>query len=150
MCEICASNLLDDLNKKRNWRPDRVIKWASRRGLEITERELKQHFAEHTAKTKSKRSNGSPEKIEKKASGHRHKGDIEGAARGVESSNRASGKFLSEVVSRVFDNLLEDKFDLKLEHGFKAIEIQQKIEDKSDVENMLLELLNEIRQQELS
>jgi hypothetical protein len=147
MCDICASGLVEELNKKRNWRPDRVIKWAGRRGLSITESELQAHFAEHLPK---------PEKQVKAKSIHKSKPETESpsSAPAVVITpvilEQADNRFLDEIVKRVFNDLIEGKFELKLEHGFKAIEIKQKLADKADTENMLMELLNEIRNQELT
>jgi hypothetical protein len=160
MCDICASPLLDELNKKRNWHPDRVIKWAGRRGLEITEPQLKAHFAEHlpqpsnnghhpkTRQCKTSTKNNPDKECQTKPND-----DITSPSQDTavpDTFNRMDNLFLDEIVKRVFDNLVEGNFELKLEHGFKAIEIKQKLADKADNENMLLELLNEIRKQELS
>ena len=54
------------------------------------------------------------------------------------------------MIGDVFQSLVAGHFDLKLEHGFKAIELKQKIVENTNVENRLLELLNEIRSQELA
>ncbi len=140
MCDICSSDLLSEINKKRNWRPDRVVNWANRRGLKITEDDLSNHFAEHAPKSEKKPKKKSPKKtVSDKKNGL-----------AIKTEANADSAFLDEVVRRVFEELAESKYSLKLEHGFKAIEIKQKIADKTDVENLLLELLNEIRQQELA
>jgi len=47
MCIICASELSAEMNKKMNWRPDRLIKWAGRRGLVVNEKQLQEHFSNH-------------------------------------------------------------------------------------------------------
>jgi hypothetical protein len=157
MCDICASPLLDELNKKRNWRPDRVIKWAGRRGLEITEPQLKAHFEEHQPQSSNngKRPKTRPCKLshQNRPSDDKPNADITSLSPNTSvpnAFNQTDNLFLDEIVKRVFDDLVEGNFELKLEHGFKAIEIKQKLADKADTENMLLELLNEIRKQELS
>ena len=160
MCDIYASTLLNELNKKRNWRPDRVIKWAGRRGLDITEPQLKAHFEEHLplVSNNEKRPKTSPCNSSTKNNLNKErqtKPNDEFTPPSLDTSvpgafNQMDNLFLDEIVKRVFDNLVEGNFELKLEHGFKAIEIKQKLADKADTENMLLELLNEIRKQELS
>lgn len=146
MCEICSSDLLGDINKKINWRPDRVVKWAKKRGLDITAKQLDRHFHNHltmNSKTTNKIKEAKDTRKQSRQSRFENQTALPEAAISDDSG------FLDEVVKRVYVKLTDDKFDLKLEHGFKAIEIKQKISDKSDVENMLLELLNEIRAQEL-
>lgn len=61
----------------------------------------------------------------------------------------SDGKLLDEVISRVHRAITSGELELKIEHAFKAIEIKQKLAENGQVENLLLELLNEIRRQEL-
>lgn len=61
----------------------------------------------------------------------------------------SDGKLLDEVISRVHQAITSGELELKIEHAFKAIEIKQKLAENGQVENLLLELLNEIRRQEL-
>ncbi|MCP4582253.1 MAG: hypothetical protein GY839_11610 [candidate division Zixibacteria bacterium] len=159
MCDICQSGLLDELNKKRNWRPDRVIKWAGRRGLKIDQKQLEKHFNIHLNSV-SKNKNIKVKKTVKvkEESGKAARTVISGKEQpsiiehdtSITPVHPADDQFLNEVIGRVFQNLTGGKFELKLEHGFKAIEIKQKISDTTNVENLLLELLNEIRTQELA
>lgn len=155
MCDICSSELLGELNKKRNWRPDRVIKWAGRRGLSITADDLATHFKKHVepiSKKQNKQENAgekSPKSICQDASSLNPDTGTGAKQISIESISQSDNQFLDEVVKRVYAELTGGKFDLKLEHGFKAIEIRQKLDDKSDTERLLLELLNEIRVQEL-
>lgn len=154
MCLICASSLLADLNKKVNWRPDRIIKWAGRRGLVIDEKQLHQHFECHL---------GQIRRIDKsKTDQHRIEAPAQKAAKPIKDKLTSTSVsvdiqspvsdeiFLSKVIGDVFQSLVAGHFDLKLEHGFKAIELKQKIVENTNVENRLLELLNEIRSQELA
>jgi len=149
MCDICVSPLVNDLNRKRNWRPDRVINWAKRRGLNITEEQLAKHFAELATKSNiskpsedifADRKNEPQKSISTRESPSITVPDL---------PDQSDNLFLNEIVKRAFADLLEGKFELKLEHGFKAIEIKQKLTEKNEVEDKLLELLNEIRRQEL-
>lgn len=165
MCEICNSELLEDINKKINWRPDRLLKWAGKRGLNIEIKQLEEHFDKHVGRsipTKKEIDKTAPEKkktdqkvIKQPARSSRstvsHNRDKTSKAQSDKSPNHhpSDDQFLNEIISRVFQDLVEGNFELKLEHGFKAIEIKQKIADNTNVENLLLDLLNEIRSQEL-
>jgi hypothetical protein len=44
---------------------------------------------------------------------------------------------------------VDGELELKLDSGFKAIELKYKIEDMSESEKLMLEILNELRGQEL-
>ncbi len=57
--------------------------------------------------------------------------------------------FLDDIITRVHRAISTGDLELKTEHAFKAIELKQKISENSQVENLLLDLLNEIRRQEL-
>jgi hypothetical protein len=167
MCIICSSELLGELNKKVNWRPERLIKWAGRRGLVVDEKQLNEHFNNHLKpslkttisqkkKTKSKR--GKKQTKSANASKKSRRNDCREISTTSskmidtlppDSHTSPDIHFLDEVISLVFQGLSEGEFDLKVEHGFKAIELKQKYAENSNVENLLLELLNEIRRQEL-
>ena len=58
-------------------------------------------------------------------------------------------EFLNAVRDKVYEKLKEGEFDLKIESAFKAIEIKNKISDESQNEKLLLEILAEIRTDEL-
>jgi len=158
MCDICTSGLLDEINRKRNWRPDRLIRWAGKRGLDIKSDQLTEHFDKHLkaavsdsapkVKKANKRKTARSE-VDKKQSGFKI-GNKPGQFTAPLQTYSADDQFLNEIIGRVFKDLIDNKFDLKIEYGFKAIEIKQKISETTNVEAMLLELLNEIRGQELS
>ena len=57
--------------------------------------------------------------------------------------------FLDTVRDMVYQMLVDGKIELKVDSGFKAIEIKHKINEESQNEKMLLEILNEIRSEEL-
>jgi len=59
-------------------------------------------------------------------------------------------KFLDTIRNLVFQKLFAGEMELKLEYGFKAIELKQKIADGTQNEKLLLEILNEIRKEELA
>jgi len=158
MCDICTSGLLDEINRKRNWRPDRLIRWADKRGLNIKSDQLAEHFDNHLkaavidntnkARQANKRKTARPE-VDQKQPGFIIE-NKPGSITAPLQTRSADDQFLSEIIGRVFKGLIDNKFDLKIEYGFKAIEIKQKIAETTNVESMLLELLNEIRGQELS
>ncbi len=110
---------------------------------------------------------GESQSIAEEASGHAGKRAIgrrkrsSKASRRIEENNAFSEptaihgefecdrRFLNDVIQRVHLAISAGDLELKTEHAFKAIEIKQKISENSHVENLLLELLNEIRRQEL-
>jgi hypothetical protein len=57
---------------------------------------------------------------------------------------------LDTVRDKVYQKLLDGEIKLDLGDGFKAIEIKHKIGEESQTEKLLLEILNEIRSQELT
>jgi hypothetical protein len=57
---------------------------------------------------------------------------------------------LDTVRDKVYQKLLDGEIKLDLGDGFKAIEIKHKIGEESQNEKLLLEILNEIRSQELA
>jgi hypothetical protein len=56
---------------------------------------------------------------------------------------------LDTVRDRVYQKLINNEIELDLGDGFKAIEIKHKIAEESQNEKLLLEILNEIRAEEL-
>jgi hypothetical protein len=58
-------------------------------------------------------------------------------------------KFLNTVRDMVYEKLIDGQMELKIDYGFKAIELRQRITDGSQNEKLLLEILNEIRKEEL-
>lgn len=59
-------------------------------------------------------------------------------------------EFLDTVKETVHRKLLDNELDLKIDSGFKAIELKNKISETSENERLLLEILSEIRSEELS
>jgi hypothetical protein len=58
-------------------------------------------------------------------------------------------EFLDTVKETVYRKLLDNELELKIDSGFKAIELKNKISETSENEKLLLEILSEIRTQEL-
>lgn len=59
-------------------------------------------------------------------------------------------EFLDTVKETVYRKLLDNELDLKIDSGFKAIELKNKISETSESERLLLEILSEIRSEELN
>lgn len=59
-------------------------------------------------------------------------------------------EFLDTVKETVYKKLLDNELDLKIDSGFKAIELKNKISETSENEKLLLEILSEIRSEELN
>jgi len=57
--------------------------------------------------------------------------------------------FLDTIRDALYEMLASGAIELKLDSGFKAIELKHKISDQSQSDKLMLELLNELRSQEL-
>ena len=57
--------------------------------------------------------------------------------------------FLDSIRDALYEMLASGAIELKLDSGFKAIELKHKISEHSRTEDLFLELLNELRSQEL-
>jgi hypothetical protein len=144
-CQICSSPLVDGLNEKKNWQTARVIRWAQIRGLVIDENILTAHLGSHLA-------NNGDEPPKKRSSKNRITEPIAETVKPpeqIDSALSTDEQFLNLIIQRIYDGVIGKQIDLKVEHAFKAIEIKQKLAESGNVENLLLELLNEIRKQEL-
>jgi hypothetical protein len=142
-CPICASPLLERLNIKRNWQTPRLLRWAEIRDLEIDETILSTHLQSHI------NGNGS-EPTKTRVVKNRIKPEaVEEIPPKMQLTISTDEQLLNLIISRIYDNLKENQIELKVEHAFKAIEIKQKLAESGNVENLLLELLTEIRNQEL-
>jgi hypothetical protein len=145
-CTICESPLRTEIEKKDTaWKADKTIQWARKHGLRISRFSLARHRTNHTSYLKNNKKCKPPGEI------------VESPARTKEvggdtsvSPNRVSDlEFLDSVRDRVYEKLKQGEFDLKIESAFKAIEIKHKISDESQNEKLLLEILAEIRTDEL-
>jgi len=58
-------------------------------------------------------------------------------------------EFLDAVKDNVYKKLVDGELELKIDSGFKAIELKNKISETSENEKLLLEILSEIRSEEL-
>jgi hypothetical protein len=58
--------------------------------------------------------------------------------------------FLDTIRDALYEMLASGAIELKLDSGFKAIELKHKISDESQYEKLFLELINELRSQEIN
>ncbi len=146
-CAICASPLVEKLNAKKNWQTPRLLRWAEIRDLKIDEKILAEHLESHLNDNGAK---PAPNQI-----GENRLETITPEPAPVKSAEKTNiissdEQLLNLIVQQIYSDLIDNKLDLKIEHAFKAIELKQKLAESGNVENLLLELLNEIRSQELS
>jgi hypothetical protein len=137
--------LAPEFIKKKNWRPDRLLKWASKNGLNIKQKELTEHLAYvNRSLNDPDQTNLPKEKMpdENRVESPKTKINIPAIS--------TDEQFLNLVIENIHDGVAARQVDLKVEHAFKAIELKQKLAESGNVENLLLELLNEIRKQELA
>jgi hypothetical protein len=142
-CPICASPLVERLNVKKNWQTPRLLRWAEIRDLKIDETILSTHLQSHIngngfepIKTRVVKNRIEPEVVEE-------------TPPKMQLAISTDEQLLNLIISQIYDNLKRKQIELKVEHAFKAIEIKQKLAESGNVENLLLELLTEIRNQEL-
>ncbi len=145
-CTICESPLRTEIEKKdAAWKADRTIQWARKNGLRISRFSLARHRTNHTPSAiNSVKKKPSDKIVEPPADKNRTKG-----ATSISLGSVSDLQFLDEVRDRVYEKLKEGEFDLKIESAFKAIEIKNRISDESQNEKLLLEILAEIRTDEL-
>lgn len=144
-CVICGSPLREEIDKRdKTWKADRTIQWARKHGVKISRVTLARHRTDHNnARSVGKSVNKSQLEPSKST----------GAEPSAKTSNHLSGPtdmlILDTVCDQAFKKLKDGEYDLKLESAFKAIEIKHKIADESRSEKLLLEILAEIRADEL-
>lgn len=146
VCRICESPLKAEIEKNDIvWNAERTVKWAKENGVRISKTMLARHRAEHVRTsdaidepTISAHDDSAPDMPEKKP-------NLPTAPKSVDDM-----EFLDAVRDRAFEKLLAGEFELKLDAAFKAIEIKYKISEQSGSEKLLLEILSEIRADELS
>jgi len=163
-CSICVSPHRAEIEKKDiPGKSAEVISWARKQGVNISKFSLAKHRANHmpgvsddsadtAAKASPKRSairmakSDKSQAIETKSIS----APVEIRPEKQSAGNITDTLFLETVRDMVYQKLLSGEMELKLESGFKAIEIKNKISEESQSEKLLLEILNEIRAEELS
>ncbi len=145
-CTICESPLRTEIESKDTaWKADRTIQWARKHGVRISRFSLARHRTNHLNSTRISAKKKPPDKIvEPQAKTKQIKSDAS-----ISPNPVSDLEFLNAVRDRVYEKLKEGEFDLKIESAFKAIEIKNKISDESQNEKLLLEILAEIRTEEL-
>jgi hypothetical protein len=139
MCKICESPLRSEIERKDSaWKADRTIRWARGKGVRINRTILARHRENHM--------NSDHPPAEDSIAKTPAEGNL-GRDMGRTSDDI---EFLDAVTGRVYEKLKAGEFDIKIESAFKAIEIKHKISDESRNERLLLEILSEIRADELS
>ena len=134
-CAICESPLKAEIEKKDAvWKADRTIQWARSKGLSISRVSLARHRRDHLSK-----SNVSEKRV-KNAPVYTPR------AKADEVSDH---HFLDTVKQQVYEKLVGGELELKLDFGFKAIELKNKISEGSQNEKLLLEILSELRSEVL-
>lgn len=165
-CAICASPHRAEIEKKDiPGKSAETISWARRQGVNISKFSLAKHRANHIAGNESSADNvDRPARTSKKRAMVRKINfekpeSLESVTIPLPEKNVpdsppsaavSDSLFLETVRDMVYQKLLSGEMELKLESGFKAIEIKNKISDESRNEKLLLEILNEIRAEELS
>jgi hypothetical protein len=146
MCKICESPLKLEIEKKDSaWKADQTIKWARGKGIRINRTILARHRANHMNNDYALPDHQSvmPHPDAKARSGNKRR---------IAPAGEVAGdiEFLDAVTDKVHEKLRAGEFDLKIESAFKAIELKHKISDESRNEKLLLEILSEIRADELA
>jgi hypothetical protein len=109
---------------------------------------VKKKTAKRAATRKSKPVEVTPAKIENNIPSESAK--TTAAKTAIQSNSVTDLEFLDTVKESVYKKLVDGELDLKIESGFKAIELKNKISETSENERLLLEILSEIRSDELS
>jgi hypothetical protein len=145
-CIICESPLRTEIEKKDSaWKADKTIQWARKHGLRISRFSLARHRTNHVSPVEDIEKKKAPDKI--KAPLVKTKPAVGNSS--INPNSVSDLEFLDAIRDRVYEKLEKDEFDLKIESAFKAIEIKHKISDESQNEKLLLEILAEIRTDEL-
>lgn len=145
-CIICESPLRTAIEKKDTaWKADKTIQWARKNGLRISRFSLARHRTNHLSPAKNTEKKRPPDKIIQPPV----KTKPAGENTTISPNSVSDLEFLDSIRDRVYEKLKQGEFDLKIESAFKAIEIKHKISDESQNEKLLLEILAEIRIDEL-
>ncbi|MEE9552944.1 MAG: hypothetical protein V3W18_01505 [candidate division Zixibacteria bacterium] len=141
-CKICDSPLRTEIESKDSaWKADQTIKWAREKGVRVNRTILARHRAEHLEKTEPKKTS------EPRGQGKKNIAPLKSTR--INDGMVDDLVFLDAIKERAYEKLLAGEFDLKIESAFKAIEIKHKLSDESSNEKLLLEILSEIRADEL-
>jgi hypothetical protein len=144
-CAICESPLRAEIERKdAAWKADKTIQWARKHGLRISRFSLARHRTNHLSPAKDAEKRKPDKTTEASTRTKRMAADTT-----IDATPISDLEFLDTIKDKVYEKLKKDEFDLKIESAFKAIEIKHKISDESQNEKLLLEILAEIRTDEL-
>ena len=137
-CKICDSPMRGEIESKDSaWKADRTIKWAREKGIRLNRAMLARHRAEHV-------------EIATQEKGIRLSKPQKKTTAAISPGAKIDDlSFLDAIKERAYEKLLAGEFDLQIASAFKAIEIKHKTYDESSHEKLLLEILSEIRADEL-
>jgi len=139
-CKICESSLRTEIEEKDcALKGDQTIEWARTRGIRLNRLILARHRTEHAGLKKGAKTINIPTQA---VNLQTHEANL--AIPGIDDI-----AFLDLVRDRVYRKLEAGEMDLKLDSAFKAIEIKHRLSDESSNEKLLLEILAEIRADEL-
>jgi len=146
-CAICVSPLRNEIEKRdSSMKADATIKWARKKGVRINRVSLARHRVNHTDNMEiQSQLIGRKTKANRLAKPEINKPSVIASIHKVDDNT-----FLDAVRDRVYEKLIDGQIDLKIDSGFKAIELKNKLSDVSQNEKLLLEILNEIRTDELN
>jgi hypothetical protein len=155
-CAICDSPLRVEIETKDSSSKAReTVQWARNRGVNISCLSLAKHRANHLngdgPVPNDTGTQGSSTVQEFRPSQFQEDG--EKAARGISQNIEpllvTDHLVLDTVRNLVYKKLVDGELELKIDSAFKAIELKYKIQEASENEKLLIEILNEIRGQEL-
>jgi hypothetical protein len=175
-CPICESPLRTEIEEKdAAWKPMQTVQWARKKGLNISRFALVKHRVNHLKQSHNgddapkigepigppSDNNAAPRserKLLRRAketkAGSNSATNIDAVGAPDLPGNAASPVndqlFLDTVRDMVYRQLLSGEMELKLDSAFKAIEIKHKIMEETQNEKLLLEILEEIRAEELA
>ena len=154
-CGICISPFREEIERKaKKGKPANIVNWARERGVTISYNSLARHRENHMVELKPSdngHKGGSEVVLIEQNPKKKRTGAIEGDSPKVEIGVRpVSDEILLDAVrDAVYGKLCEGALELEINSAFKAIELKYKVAEQSQSEKLMLEILNEIRGQEL-
>ena len=154
-CGICISPYRDEIERKaKKGKSANIISWAREHGVTISYNSLARHRENHMVELKPS-NNGHKGKgkvilIEKESKKKRTAAMKNEGPKAEACLQPVTDELLLDAVrDAVYGKLREGALELEINSAFKAIELKYKIADQSQSEKLMLEILNEIRGQEL-
>jgi len=155
-CAICKSPFRDEIEKKdKKGKAAIVVNWARKRGISISYNSLARHRQNHLngGEPSGNGNNGNGDVILLEMPAKKKRAVVE-ADEEPKTGNKiepvTDELLLDAVRDMVYGKLKKGELELEINSAFKAIEIKYKIQEQSQSEKLMLEILSEIRSQELS